>query len=533
MDQDDTKGELIKLQKKYNELKKLYAKLRATYKKLKEDYEIDKGQIQFLRKENEHLKTKYKKNNTKKKKPSETCQGNMVEEQYSQFLVKNHHRIESSGKIGQVNPDQSVYLDTNESLIYQGFFIIGPKPETLSKECIQSDILLEYYPPNCTIGANIKSIIPLLCFPNGITAEKALYINDKARSIFDDHSAYHRSRKYFITTIRNENICPKNSQIPNSEHELLYLICIEFDDLVQGTDAKWLVPKCYCLASFIPAFELHFKLVSSLLMLRKIASADISLCENAREELSNDEKIQLDCFTDCEELIPGRMIQLGIEKVDMIRYRCPSDLSAIDISWTCIPLINSLVLEDFVWLIFAVAQEKSVVFLSGNLGLVTSCILALHSLLRPLKWPNLIIPLVPHSLLEMIEAPIPLIAGATYVAPAVRDSLSIIWVLLDEGSINERLQKNPEISKEVIVPKNFLGAKALEEMYGKPNPMSVFSDSQDLVEKSFRIREVFREFWVLVLNGYIKNEKKIIESEFVKVLAATQMFTTTLDQIGE
>ena len=47
--------------------------------------------------------------------------------------------------------------------------------------------------------------------------------------------------------------------------------------------------------------------------------------------LNEAETMQLEVCKECEEILPGRTIQLGIEAVDMIRYKCPDDLSLIDV----------------------------------------------------------------------------------------------------------------------------------------------------------------------------------------------------------
>jgi hypothetical protein len=60
----------------------------------------------------------------------------------------------------------------------------------------------------------------------------------------------------------------------------------------------------------------------------------------------------------------------------------------------------------------AVLLERSIVFV-GKQSLLSSVILGLNSLLHPFKWCLALVPILPHPLIEMIEAPLPLLVGIT------------------------------------------------------------------------------------------------------------------------
>ena len=132
--------------------------------------------------------------------------------------------------------------------------------------------------------------------------------------------------------------------------------------------------------------------------------------------------------------------------------------------------------------------------MSNNLGLVTSCVLAVACLIRPFKWPNLMIPLIPESLLELLEAPVPILAGVVYVSPLTRHNLdSIIWVVLDENNFDARVQSSSAIVEEVIEPKNFNGKKKyLEKLYESPATRKLFKSTTDLNENCLKIKNLFK-----------------------------------------
>jgi hypothetical protein len=55
--------------------------------------------------------------------------------------------------------------------------------------------------------------------------------------------------------------------------------------------------------------------------------------------------------------------------------------------------------------------EKSIIFVSDNIPLLSSAVLGMQCFLAPFKWNYVQIPILPRSLVEMIEAPMPFIVG--------------------------------------------------------------------------------------------------------------------------
>ena len=72
---------------------------------------------------------------------------------------------------------------------------------------------------------------------------------------------------------------------------------------------------------------------------------------------------------------------------------------------------------------------------------MSSAILALNSLLYPLKWCLALVPLLHNQLLDMIEAPMPILVGITRreyksLQLTKEDRDSKIWVFLNEAHIH-------------------------------------------------------------------------------------------------
>lgn len=84
----------------------------------------------------------------------------------------------------------------------------------------------------------------------------------------------------------------------------------------------------------------------------------------------------------------------------------------MDNIWFCPTLFSLFSVDNMLKLLSAVMLEKSLVFI-GKQGLLSSSILGFNSLLYPFKWCLALVPILPHPLIEMIEAPLPILVGIT------------------------------------------------------------------------------------------------------------------------
>jgi len=76
------------------------------------------------------------------------------------------------------------------------------------------------------------------------------------------------------------------------------------------------------------------------------------------------------------------------------------------------PLILSVLDPEQFYLVWVSALlEKQIVFVSDSLGLLSSAVLGFQTLLKPFRWCLVSIPVVPEVALELVEAPMPFIAG--------------------------------------------------------------------------------------------------------------------------
>jgi hypothetical protein len=87
----------------------------------------------------------------------------------------------------------------------------------------------------------------------------------------------------------------------------------------------------------------------------------------------------------------------------------------------------------------AVMLERSVIFV-GKASMISSAILGLNSLLNPFKWCFAFVPILPHPLIDMVEAPVPLLVGITkkeyrHLNLSEDERNTKIWVFLESGHV--------------------------------------------------------------------------------------------------
>lgn len=80
-------------------------------------------------------------------------------------------------------------------------------------------------------------------------------------------------------------------------------------------------------------------------------------------------------------------------------------------AWLAPMFLSALSADAFVKILFAIMLEKSVVFVSDNLPLLSSAILGMQCFLHPFQWSYVQIPILPRSLVDMVEAPMPFLVG--------------------------------------------------------------------------------------------------------------------------
>lgn len=104
------------------------------------------------------------------------------------------------------------------------------------------------------------------------------------------------------------------------------------------------------------------------------------------------------------------------------------------------PLFTTLSIGNILVIFGCLLQETKVVLVSQRYGLLTPCAEALVSFLFPFEWQGIYIPVMPYSLLDVLDAPVPFLVGlhARYLAevePKNRPK-GVVFVDLDRDTVH-------------------------------------------------------------------------------------------------
>ena len=112
-------------------------------------------------------------------------------------------------------------------------------------------------------------------------------------------------------------------------------------------------------------------------------------------------------------------------------------LPMVDFSYR--PLFTCLSVENIILVFRIICAEFSVCFVSKNMSLLTPIQEAFLSFLFPMVWQGVYIPLLPKGMLDILDAPVPIVMGLDrafieHVPPDKRPN-SLIFVDLDANEV--------------------------------------------------------------------------------------------------
>eukprot|EP00594_Rhizosolenia_setigera_P020591 CAMPEP_0178979282 /NCGR_PEP_ID=MMETSP0789-20121207/25740_1 /TAXON_ID=3005 /ORGANISM="Rhizosolenia setigera, Strain CCMP 1694" /LENGTH=426 /DNA_ID=CAMNT_0020669339 /DNA_START=471 /DNA_END=1751 /DNA_ORIENTATION=+ len=123
-------------------------------------------------------------------------------------------------------------------------------------------------------------------------------------------------------------------------------------------------------------------------------------------------------------------VHFGTGATVSIRYPFPDIVSVLGFAMLC----NKIHVVNLISILKLLVMERSVLLIGTKYEEVTTCTNSLASLLKPYTWENGFMSLLPLEMIDIIEAPIPLIAG--FCAP-------------DAKSLKE-LESNPSVQEAIV-----------------------------------------------------------------------------------
>lgn len=198
---------------------------------------------------------------------------------------------------------------------------------------------------------------------------------------------------------------------------------LEFPQLLRtcltNDEGKYLVTaRCYCFITAYPFYRLHFGVLRDLLEYDQLGLKLAVIFPQEGRGTSRHRIVDLlENYHRIPVPGPGRKIdivfapELGISHPFTRSFS--AEINHMNGDWGAALLVNSISSNALVLLLSALLQEMKLVLVSPTLRTLSCVICALLSLLRPLEWCSIVIPILPMSMLGVLAAPVPYIVGTT------------------------------------------------------------------------------------------------------------------------
>ncbi|KAL7579118.1 hypothetical protein ACA910_019148 [Epithemia clementina (nom. ined.)] len=189
------------------------------------------------------------------------------------------------------------------------------------------------------------------------------------------------------------------------------------------------LPKCLVVLSHYPFFDLWRKF---LLQIYRIALVEAPVPM---------ERFIANFVSEVPLPPPGKIeVRFGFTAQEIWTIQRPPDneLPMADFSFQ--PLFATLSISSILVVLGCLLQETRVVILSKHYAILTPVAEALLSLMFPLHWHGMYIPIMPYSMLDILEAPMPFLVGmnARYLQqiPPSRRPVGVVFVDLDQDTVH-------------------------------------------------------------------------------------------------
>lgn len=200
--------------------------------------------------------------------------------------------------------------------------------------------------------------------------------------------------------------------------------------------------RCYLFISRFPFFQLHFDVLYSLIARDRLYRQ--SRMEDVKERGENKTSVAmglirqtLDAYYHQRVAEMGTTVSFSIPgEIRTIQFVCPpSDDVGSLADWCVACLLRVLSADNIVKFFNAIVLEHRIVLISSNLGILSAVGLSLIPLLRPLIWQGAFIPILPDTMLDILDAPFPLAVGLPRY-PDHRPLVDFVVVDLDTNTFS-------------------------------------------------------------------------------------------------
>ena len=216
-------------------------------------------------------------------------------------------------------------------------------------------------------------------------------------------------------------------------------------------------PRCYCLVSRFPFFKLHFDFLYTLIAkdrhLRMVAGSGASellplLQSYAQQAIPEDKKTL--SFKLPGDLHEFNFVLPGTDQDSLLEAFCGARVLQIGA-------------EALVQLVACLISETKIVVSGEQLGAVSTFVLGLIPLLKPLVWQGSLVPVLPCAMHEALEAPVPFVFGIRGAVPPVSKEVAVLD--LDRGAFLFLPPEIPAMPRADELRKSLKGFEKKKKMF--------------------------------------------------------------------
>lgn len=299
--------------------------------------------------------------------------------------------------------------------------------------------------------------------------------------------------------------------------------------------------RCYIFITRFPFFQLHFDVLYSLIARDRLYKQ--SRMEDIKERGENKTSVASGLIRQVlGEYYKQKIAEMGTTmnfsipgEIRTVQFVCPpsDDVSSLA-DWCVACLLRVLSHDNIIKFFNAIVLEHRIVLICSNLGVLSAVGLSLIPLLRPLIWQGAFIPILPDTMLDILDAPFPLAVGMPKY-PESRAIHDFVVVDLDANTVSPPMKTQrglrgtfssssmiplPDVAKleEKLKPytdKLYMGDPVPGQRRFKENPLKTTAAQLVLVKNVSKLFTSYVENILgMIRDSIIQNEFELTEENF-------------------
>eukprot|EP01102_Stenamoeba_stenopodia_P014130 TRINITY_DN4663_c0_g1_i1.p1 TRINITY_DN4663_c0_g1~~TRINITY_DN4663_c0_g1_i1.p1 ORF type:complete len:740 (+),score=171.66 TRINITY_DN4663_c0_g1_i1:115-2334(+) len=361
---------------------------------------------------------------------------------------------------------------------FDHFLIVGASSESArdietfqSTPQIRPPKILYQYPPNKQAPPHVEHF----CFPRGVPltcisrTESSSNLNNLLFGSLWSELEKPDNSYVFLLSGESDNAQSSPSQ--------LFGICVLLQELVDGDSCFFdceplqrdlnpknlkalqggfdvVGPRCYCFLTRFPFLQFNFQLLQYFLEKeRYFTIVDRSCLSNELNEVKNAALEALELYynsrgksvlqsANCKVVPAVESVSLELPDAKFYQSGREGSGEGVVADWALLRSFKNNAVDSLLLLFERALLEKSSLVVSDKLGLLSAVLLSLVPMLRPFTFQIPFLPILPESLLDYLDSPVPFLMGVHSIPDEMRLNPANNYVIYFLDS-QARLSNNP------------------------------------------------------------------------------------------